>query len=63
MQVLLGLIMIAKVGEEFDGIDGERLSIGIEQFVLLAAEEGIFSFNLNEIHDATMDLVSVIFFE
>jgi hypothetical protein len=32
-----------------------------DQIVLIAAEEGVYSLNLNELHDATLELVSKIF--
>jgi len=34
-----------------------------DQVVLIAAEEGVYSLNLNELHDATLELViSISFF-
>lgn len=37
-----------------------RMLLEIEKYILLAAEEGIFAFNLYDIHDAMMDLVRSI---
>ena len=36
--------------------------ICLDEFVLIASEEGIYSLNLNEIHDASLELVSRMVF-
>jgi hypothetical protein len=36
------------------------LFLFLDQFVLIAAEEGVYSLNLNELHDATLELVTKI---
>ena len=33
-----------------------------DQLVLIAAEEGVYSLNLNELHDATLELVNICLF-
>jgi hypothetical protein len=33
----------------------------LDQVVLIAAEEGVYSLNLNELHDATLELVIRLF--
>jgi len=36
----------------------DNFLILIDQFVLIAAEEGVYSLNLSELHDATLELVN-----